>query len=68
MARSVGQWILRVLGYNPMFASGMRLHQIASSCGNMDVVMLAGTQASHRRVDEVLYRKIGIRVVLEAEA
>eukprot|EP00959_Pyramimonas_sp_CCMP1952_P244170 5104235-Pyramimonas_sp.AAC.1 len=56
------------MGFNPMFATGQRMQEIALSCSNMDAVLLAGTQASSRRASEVLCRKIGKRVVLEAEA
>eukprot|EP00959_Pyramimonas_sp_CCMP1952_P013896 294065-Pyramimonas_sp.AAC.1 len=51
-----------------MFCTGVRLQEVAMSCSNMDAVMLAGTQATHRKNEEVLTRRIGKRIVLEAEA
>ncbi|CAK0844342.1 unnamed protein product, partial [Prorocentrum cordatum] len=59
---------LRVLGWNPMWATGVRLAEIASCTRNMDFTLLAGTQNVCREASHVLQRRVGGRIALEAAA
>ena len=56
--------LLRVLGWNPQWATGGRLQEISLSTMNMDFALLAGTQNVSRESAEV--KKKSGRVVLEA--
>eukprot|EP00959_Pyramimonas_sp_CCMP1952_P336852 7053577-Pyramimonas_sp.AAC.1 len=51
-----------------MWATGVRLAEIASCTRNMDFTLLAGTQNVCREASHVLQRRVGGRIALEAAA
>eukprot|EP00959_Pyramimonas_sp_CCMP1952_P020540 433393-Pyramimonas_sp.AAC.1 len=58
---------LRVIGFNPLHFSGSRADDIVLACPNMDLILLAGAQAAHRKCEQILSRRVHGRLILEAE-
>eukprot|EP00974_Lingulodinium_polyedra_P054940 5283942-Lingulodinium_polyedra.AAC.1 len=56
---------VRLLGYNPLWASGWRLAEICMKTKNMHAVMLAGTQSKSWAGGGILKRKLMGRLILE---
>eukprot|EP00959_Pyramimonas_sp_CCMP1952_P268282 5609624-Pyramimonas_sp.AAC.1 len=60
---------LRVLGFNPLAATGLRLDEIVGEAGNCDFILLAGTQSMSRYSEQKVLRGRSMgRMVLEAPA
>ncbi|CAK0855322.1 unnamed protein product, partial [Prorocentrum cordatum] len=57
---------LRVIGYNPMWASGLRTQEILHHTTNYDAVLLCGTQTVCRKAEGVLRSRVAGRTILEA--
>ncbi|CAK0848656.1 unnamed protein product [Prorocentrum cordatum] len=57
---------LRVIGYNPMWASGLRMQEILHHTTNYDAVLLCGTQTVCRKSEGVLRSRVAGRTILEA--
>eukprot|EP00959_Pyramimonas_sp_CCMP1952_P118679 2480916-Pyramimonas_sp.AAC.1 len=58
--------ILRVLGFSPMYATGLRLNELLLNTKGSDVLLSAGTQETCRRRGGVLRRRCEGRVVIES--
>eukprot|EP00959_Pyramimonas_sp_CCMP1952_P144659 3027602-Pyramimonas_sp.AAC.1 len=59
--------LLRILGYNPMFATGDRLLEILEETRNFDILLLAGTRGgTPLRGAQALRGRRGGRLAFEA--